>query len=143
MARYRMRIRTDLPAAEAFAFLADLSNFEDWDPGVSSSVQVAGEGPGVGAEYDVEASGSSLRYVVDAYDPPNRIRAKARNRWITSVDVISVSSDGTGSIVAYEADLTLNGVLRLGDPLLKLAFDRIGDKAAAGLQNKLDGTRVD
>ena len=142
MARYRMRIHTDRPAADSFAFMADLTTFAEWDPGVSSSVQVVGTEPGVGAEYEVEASGSTLRYIVEVYDAPNRIRARARNRWITSVDVISVADDLAGSIVTYEADLTLNGILKLGDPLLKLAFDRIGDKAAAGLLDRLDGTRL-
>ena len=103
MARYRMRIRTDWPADEAFAYLADLSNFAERDPGVASSVQVAGDGPGVGAEYYVEASGSVLRYIVDEHESPNRIRAHARNRWLTSVDTISVSSDGPGSVVSYDA----------------------------------------
>ncbi len=142
MARYRMRIRTDWPADEAFAYLADLSNFAEWDPGVASSVQVAGDGPGVGAEYDVEASGSVLRYIVDEHEPPNRIRAHARNRWLTSVDTISVSSDGPGSVVSYDADLQLHGILRLGDPILALAFRRIGDRAADGLRERLGGSRI-
>ena len=142
MARYVMRVRTDLDVEAAFGFMADLSNFAEWDPGVSSAEQVKGDGPGLGAEYDVEASGSMLRYVVDAFDAPNRLRARASNRFITSVDAISVSADVDGSIVTYDADLTLNGVLRLGDPILKLAFQRIGDKAARGLVDRLDGIRL-
>jgi hypothetical protein len=143
MARYRMRIRTDWPATESFAYLGDLSNFDDWDPGVASSVQVVGDGPGVGAEYDVDASGSVLHYVVDLHDPPHRIRARARNRWLTSIDTISVAADGGGSVVTYDADLQLHGILRLGDPILALAFRRIGDRAADGLLERLHGTRLD
>ena len=142
MARYLMRVRTDLPVDDAFWFMADLSNFAAWDPGVSSAEQVKGDGPGLGAEYDVEASGSMLRYVVDAFDAPNRIRARAANRFITSIDAISVSADGTGSIVSYDADLTFNGPLFVAEPFLKLAFKRIGDKAARGLVERLDGIRL-
>ena len=140
MARYRMRVRTDWSAPEAFAYLADLSNFADWDPGIESSVQVVGDGPGVGAEYDVDASGSVLRYVVDVFDAPHRIRAHARNRWLTSVDTISVSTEGTGSVVSYDADLRLHGILRVGDPILSVIFKRIGDRASDGLRQKLQGT---
>ncbi len=140
MARYLMRVRTDLTPDQAFAYVADLRNFAEWDPGVSSAEQVVGDGPRVGAEYDVEASGSMLRYVTEACDPPLVVRARARNRWITSVDTITVSPDDPGSVVTYDADLTLNGVLRLGDPVLSLVFRRIGDKAAAGLVAKLEGT---
>jgi carbon monoxide dehydrogenase subunit G len=144
MARYAMTVRTPLPPAEAFAYMSDLSNFDEWDPGVSRAEQVAGSGPAKGAEYELDASGSTLRYVVEHFDPPTKVRATASNRFITSVDTITVEADdpGAGSLVTYDADLTLNGPLRLGDPLLKLAFDRIGDRAAKGLVAKLQGTRV-
>lgn len=142
MARYVMRVRTDRDVDDAFAFMADLTNFAEWDPGVSSAEQVKGDGPGLGAEYDVEASGSMLRYIVESYDEPKQFCARARNRFITSVDTIGVEPDGDGAIVTYDADLTLNGLLRIGDPLLGLAFKRIGDKAAAGLVERLDGIRL-
>lgn len=142
MAHYRMRVRTAWPPSEAFAYMADLTNFAEWDPGVASSEQVAGDGPGIGATYDIEASGSVLQYVVDVFDPDHRIRATGKNRWLTSVDSISVAADGTGSIVTYDADLRLHGPLRLGDPILAIAFNRIGDRAADGLVQKLQGERI-
>lgn len=142
MARYAMRVRTPLPATEAFAYMADLRNFADWDPGVTSSEQVKGDAPMAGAEYDLEASGSMLRYTVERFEPPQVVCATAANRFISSVDTITVEADGDGSIVTYDADLTLNGPLKIGDPLLKLWFDRTGDKAAAGLIQKLEGTRL-
>jgi hypothetical protein len=142
MARYRMRIRTDWSAPDAFAYMADLTNFAEWDPGVSSAEQVAGSGPGLGAEYDIEASGSELRYEVDVFDPGHRVRATGRNRWLTSIDSISVAAEGTGSVVTYDADLVLHGLLKVGDPILTLAFRRIGDRAADGLIEKLQGERI-
>jgi len=42
-------------------------------------------------------------------------------------------------MVTYDAELTLNGLLGLADPLLGLSFKRIGDRAAAGLIRALDG----
>jgi len=142
MARYVMRVRTDLPPAEAFAYMSDLRNFAEWDPGVGSAEQVKGDGPGLSTAYDLDASGSMLRYVVEEYEPPAKVVATASNRFITSVDLITVEPDGAGSIVTYDADLTLNGLLKLGDPLLGVAFKRIGDKAAAGLVEKLQGVRL-
>lgn len=142
MARYRMRVRTDLSPSEAFAFMADLRNFAEWDPGVSSAEQVGGDGPGLGATYDVEASGSMLRYEVERYEDPEVVTARAANRFITSVDTIAVADDAGGSVITYDADLTLNGLLKVGDPLLGLAFKRIGDKAAAGLVERLEGIRL-
>ena len=53
----------------------------------------------------------------------------------SSTDLSKVQS----SIVTYDAVLKLKGVLGVSDPLLKLAFNRIGDRAAAGLVEALDG----
>jgi hypothetical protein len=144
MARYVMSVRTPMPPRDAFAYLSDLANFDDWDPGVSRAEQVAGDGPGMGAEYELDASGSTLRYVERQFEAPTTVEATARKPFITSVDTITVVPDdpGPGSIVTYDADLTLNGPLRLGDPLLGLAFKRIGDRAADGLVAKLEGTRI-
>ena len=144
MARYVMSVRTPMAPADAFAYLADLSRFDEWDPGISRAEQVEGHGPGEAAVYELDASGTTLRYVVEQYDPPTLVRAKARSTFITSVDTITVepADEGPGSIVTYDADVTLNGLLRIGDPILGLAFDRIGDRAARGLTEKLDGERI-
>ena len=147
MARYLMRIRTDRPPAEVYGYLADVRNFADWDPGTKAARQVKGNGPGPGAEYDLDTAGATLRYVVDAYDPPVRIRLTGRNRFVTSVDTISVTADGqhggqAGAVVTYEADLTGNGPFRVLEPVLKLAFNRLGDKSAEGLVDALDGERL-
>ena len=45
--------------------------------------------------------------------------------------------------MTYDADLRLNGLLRIGDLGLRLVFDRIGDRAAAGLRRVLEGRRAD
>jgi hypothetical protein len=42
-------------------------------------------------------------------------------------------------VVTYDARLGMHGVLRFADPLLALAFARIGDRAAAGLRRALGG----
>ncbi|CAN5145431.1 SRPBCC family protein [soil metagenome] len=142
MARFAMSVRTDRPTEEVFAYMADLSNFSEWDPGVSRSVQVTGRGAGVGAEYELDASGSTLRYVVEDYDAPKKMVATASNRFITSVDTITVDPERGSCVVTYDADLLLNGPLKIGDPILKLVFNRIGEKAAGGLVDQLNGTRL-
>ena len=144
MARYVMSVRAEMAPEDAFAYLSDLSNFDEWDPGVSRAEQVEGTEPGEGAVFELDASGTTLRYVVEMFDPPRAVSAVARSTFITSVDTITVEPDGDapGSVVTYDADLTLNGLLRIGDPFLKLAFGRIGDRAAAGLTEQLDGQRI-
>ncbi|MDH3227231.1 MAG: SRPBCC family protein [Thermoleophilia bacterium] len=46
MGRYIATIRSPSSAERAFDYMADLRNFEEWDPGVRSSTLVAGTSQG-------------------------------------------------------------------------------------------------
>jgi carbon monoxide dehydrogenase subunit G len=126
---------------EAFAYMADLGNFVEWDPGVKAVRQVEGSGGGPDAVFDVTvvAPGPdlTLRYVTEEHDAPHNLLVVARSSVFTSSDRITVEPDGTGSLVTYDADLRLNGVLRVGDLGLRLVFGQIGNRAAAGLRRVL------
>lgn len=142
MAHYVTTIRTEMTPAQAFAYMADLENFAEWDPGVSLAEQVAGDGPGLGAEYRVKASGAELVYKVVEYDAPNRLVAEAKTTFFRSYDIIEVVAHENGCDVTYDATLELNGPLGLADFALGLFFGRIGDKAAAGMVEALDGSKI-
>jgi carbon monoxide dehydrogenase subunit G len=141
MARYVTKVRTARTPQEAFAYMADLRNFAEWDPGVKAVKQVEGSGGGPGTTFDVTVAGPgrdlTLRYVTEEHDAPRNLLVVARSLTLTSIDRITVEPDGTGSVVTYDADLRLNGVLRIGDLGLRLVFGRIGDRAAAGLRRVL------
>jgi len=147
MAHYVATVRTGRPPAEVFAYMADLRNFAEWDPGVEHAEQVAGDGPGPDAEFDVAVTAPrgplTLRYRTIEYEAPEKVVVEARSKLLTSLDTITVRADGDGSLVTYDAVLTLNGIARLADPLLALSFNRIAGRAAAGLVAELDGTRVE
>ncbi|MFT5359458.1 MAG: hypothetical protein ACI9KE_006701 [Polyangiales bacterium] len=145
MARYLTSIATPLGVAEAFTYMADVTHFAEWDPGVKSVRRVAGDGVGVGTAYDltVQAGGTTvMRYEVTEYEPLRRILLVARTAFFISVDAISVEASDSGSIVTYDAELTFKGPLGLFDPLLRRVFRRIGDRAARGLERALDGKAV-
>ena len=141
MARYVTKVKTAKTPQEAFAYMADLRNFAEWDPGVKAVKQVEGSGGGPDTVFDVTVASpgldQTLRYVTKEYDAPRNLLVVARSFVFTSIDRITVEPDGTGSVVTYDADLRLNGVLRVGDLGLRLMFGRIGDRAAAGLRRVL------
>jgi carbon monoxide dehydrogenase subunit G len=143
MARYVTTVRTPRSPEDAFAYVADLCNFAEWDPGVVAAEQVEGRGIGLGAVYDVTVKNPgrdiTLRYRTVEIDVPRTIRVVAKSWMFTSDDRITVEPDGAGSLVTYDAELRLNGLLRFGDLGLRIAFGRIGDRAAAGLRTALDG----
>lgn len=142
MARYVTTVRTEQTPSEAFGYMADLRNFAQWDPGVKKVVQVKGVAGGADAEFDVSVSGTTLRYVTEVYEPNTSLLVVAKSRTLKSTDRVTVVADGATTLVTYDALLELNGVLRFADPLLGLAFGRIGDRAAAGLRRVLAGEDV-
>ena len=141
MARYVTTVRTAKTPQEAFDYMADLRNFAEWDPGVKAVRQVQGAGGVPDSVFDVTVAGIgrdlTLRYLTEEYDAPRNLLVVARSSVFTSIDRITVEPDGTGSVVTYDADLRLNGVLRVGDLGLRLMFGQIGDRAAAGLRRAL------
>jgi carbon monoxide dehydrogenase subunit G len=145
MARYVTKVRTARPADEVFAYMADLRNFAEWDPGVKKVVQVKGDGAGPGNEFDVTVSGTTLRYVTKEHVAPTHLLVVAESSTLVSTDRVTVAAadDGAaGCIVTYDADLQLKGVFKVFGPALSVAFGRIGDRAAAGMRRVLDGTEV-
>ncbi len=146
MARYTISIRTPKSPDEAFAYMADLRNFAEWDPGVVSVDQVDGSGPGPEAVFDVKVKAVPkdlvLRYRTMSFESSTKVVARAESKLLTSLDTITVAPDKAGSIVTYDAELTLNGLFSLADPLLGLAFNQIGGRAADGLREALDGVRL-
>jgi hypothetical protein len=148
MASYETTVRTHLPPHEAFDYMADLRNFAEWDPGVRSVEQVAGDGAGTDAAYlvvvDGPGRGVEFRYETIEFDRPESVTVEAVTRMFTSRDRIDVSAaergdPAAGAVVRYRAELTLNGVLRYADPILRPFFDRIAGRADVGLRRALEG----
>ncbi len=141
MAKYTVSVESSKSVEEAFAYMADLRNFANWDPGVLTVTQVAGDGAGPESSFDVAVKsvggGTVLRYETVEYDEPANLLVEARNSKFTSIDRITVVAKDEGSIVTYAAELLLNGCLSPLNPLLGLVFNRIGDRAAAGLRRVL------
>jgi Polyketide cyclase / dehydrase and lipid transport len=144
MAHYRMAFATAMSPQAAFDYMADITHFAQWDPGVSRAALIVGSAGSVGAEYDLSVKfvGTTvMRYTVTEVEAPRRLVLVAQTSLLTSTDEITVAASPTGSVVTYDATLTLKRA-RLADPLLQFAFNRIGDRAAAGLGRALAGSRV-
>lgn len=147
MAHYTVTVRTPRTPHAAFAYMADLRNFAEWDPGVKRVSQVDGSGGGPDASFDVVVAAGrrdlTLRYITVEYDEPRKVVIEARSRLLTSIDRISISVDSTSRcLVTYDAELKLNGPFRYADFALKPIFKRIGDRAARGLVAALDGEEI-
>ena len=141
MARYRASIETQWTPDEAFAYLSDFSTSVEWDPSVVEAGR-GGTGPvGQGSEFRLVAEflgrKTPLTYRIVEYEPPTAVTFVAENATVISRDRITLETIATGTRVTYDADLRLKRLLRLADPLLALAFNRIGNQALAGLSRVL------
>jgi carbon monoxide dehydrogenase subunit G len=145
MARYRATLDTPREREDVFAYLSDFSTTQEWDPGVLDAERLNDAAVGEGTEFRLvtEFLGrkTSLTYRIVEYDPPRAVTFRGENATVISNDRITFEAVDHGTRIAYDADLALKGPLRIADPLLGLAFNRVGDRALAGLRHKLSATR--
>ncbi len=151
MARFVTSISTRAPAALALDHLADFQTVAQWDPGVESARWLSGDPGCVGARYEVVAAFGPRRIpmeyeVVERVDPTEhesgRVVLVASTGSFTSHDTITVTPEGVGSVVEYDALLTLHGVGRVLDWPLDRMFQVIGARAEQGLRAELEGLSV-
>jgi carbon monoxide dehydrogenase subunit G len=133
---------TARPPGEVFAYVADFTKVAEWDPGISSSRRVAGDG-GMGTRYEVGATFASrvipMTYEVVEYTAPTRIVLRGSAATIEAVDAIGFEAQaGGGTRVVYRADFTLKGPLRFFALLMRPLFTRLGRKAVGGLEKTLN-----
>jgi carbon monoxide dehydrogenase subunit G len=145
MARYRATVDTPREREDVFAYLSDFSTTQEWDPGVLEAERLNDGAVGEGTEFRLvtEFLGhkTALTYRIVEYDPPHAVTFRGENATVISKDRITFEVADGSTLVTYDADLALKGPLRIGDSLLGLAFNRVGDRALAGLRHKLAPTR--
>ncbi len=143
MAHYRAVVETEWPIEVAFDYLASFDNVAEWDPGVSEARCLSAEAPAADAVFEVTASFLGRRvpltYETTELEPPNRVVLRAETATVTSLDTLTFTRRGGLTEVTYDAELRLRGPLKLADPLLSLAFGRLGDRAREGLARRLGG----
>ena len=144
MANYTTTVETEWSPEAAFGYLAEFSNVAEWDPGVSSARSISADPLSVGARFEVEASflGRAVPLVYETIEisQPRMVTLRADSGTFVSLDTLTFEpAPGGGTAVTYDATLTFKGPLRIFDPALKLAFNRLGDKARDGLADRLAG----
>lgn len=144
MTRLNERIETSLPIEEAFAYLADFANSEEWDPGVASSTRVDDGDLAVGARYRLGIRRGDrvtpMEYRITVLEPPTRVVLVGEGSGVTAVDDIRFEprADGQGSVVDYTADIRLQGIRRIAEPFLGGMFRSIAQDAADGIERTLE-----
>lgn len=132
-------IRVNRPIDECYRYLSDFSTIEQWDPGVDRSEKLTPGPVRNGSEYriDIRAAGRVLPMTY------RQVHAKT-NGWIelhgegsgfSAIDTLTFTavSDNVTEI-CYRAELTLAWLPEPASLLARPFLNRLGKKAAAGLQ---------
>ncbi|WP_246081612.1 SRPBCC family protein [Nocardioides litoris] len=123
-------------------YLKDFSHAEAWDPGTEECHQETPGEIGVGTRWHnkskIAGVSTELTYTLETLTP-GRIVFVGRNDSAETTDTITVTAKQQGSEVTYEAVIEPKGVGKLGEPILKLLFERIGTKTEEKLVEVLDG----
>jgi hypothetical protein len=81
---------------------------------------------------------TQLIYVVDELVNHQLIHLRGENKTVIAVDTLTFRSVASGTEVTYAAEFTFKGLSRFVAPLLKPAFERLGNEAEAGLCKALN-----
>ena len=125
MPRVTETITVELPIAEAFAYLSDFTNTQEWDPGVEEATQVAGHGAGHGARVEVQFGAGPVKlpltYETTHFEEPTAVTFTTRNRLFHGEDTLTLSSSGSTTTLVWDAVFGFVGPLGLADPILDIA----------------------
>ena len=134
-------------ADEVFAYLADFTTTEEWDPPTRSTELVSGDG-GVGTRYrnisKFLGKETETIYTVVTHDAPHRLELSGDASSMRLHDTITVEDLGDDVRVTYRAEFHPEGAAKLATPLLPPALKVLGDSAADQMEKclrRLPGSR--
>jgi carbon monoxide dehydrogenase subunit G len=131
----------DKPLNAVFDYLSDFTTTTEWDPGTVVTVRQHGNG-GIGTTYlntsQFLGRRTQLTYVVDELVDRQLIQLRGENKTVTAVDTLTFRLVPSGTEVTYAAEFTFKGPSRFVAPLLRPAFERLGNEAEAGLRKALN-----
>lgn len=126
---------------EAFAYMADFTTTNDWDPATVVTEKLSGDG-GLGSRYrnvtEFNGNQTQLEYVVTDYRLNDRVELRGENNTLSAVDTMTFRKTSSGTRVTYSAEFTFKGVYRLASPFLRGAFAKLEAGALQGLKQHLN-----
>jgi hypothetical protein len=142
MAHSENRLHTHHTPEAAFDFISDFRHAALWDPN-TRSVTKQSDGPiGQGTRFLLEAPllGVTLEFphTIEVYERPSRLVFAGATQFFRYREQVSFAIDGEGTAIDYKAAMCLRSLLTLGNPILSLIYQRIGDSATRGIVPALD-----
>lgn len=142
MTKLHETIDTTLDRAAAFAYISDWSLQAEWDPNTVSAARIGDGGPEVGARYALEVKGfrspMPMEYRITELVEPERLVLIGEGSGVWTEDILTFEETETGTRVDYQAEIKLNGALKVVQPFLGRYFDNLGQGVVEGMKRELD-----
>ncbi|MAT91913.1 MAG: retinol dehydrogenase [Halioglobus sp.] len=134
------QIEVDRPLREVYAYIAEFSRIQEWDPGVARGVKLTPGSPAVGSEYRIDMkAGFSLHYRIVELEPCARMRMEVDSKVFTAREEIRFAAlKGGGTRVRYIAEFTFPAPLAAANKAYPAAMERVGKSTMRGLQAALE-----
>jgi hypothetical protein len=147
MAHSFNQLHTRRSPEAAFDFISDFRHASLWDPR-TQSVQKLTEGPiARGTRFLLRARllgpiGMDFPYEIVEFERPSVITFAGSTRCFEYRERVTFASDGPGTMITWDAGMKLRSLLALGNPILSLLYQRIGDDATGGIARVLEQARA-
>ena len=136
------RLTVPVALGPVAAYLSDLANSVHWDPHTVRCDRLGGAPLAMGSRYaHTRAFGGyevTLEMAVVELEPKRHVAWQGGNEFGAGREELSFAPDGRdATAVTHTVDITLQGMARLGNPLLESVMTRIADDGTEAMRAAL------
>lgn len=124
---------------EAFAYIAEFSRIEQWDPAVAKATKLTHGKPAVGSRYQIDMNaGFSLFYEVVEFENNKRLLMTVESKLFTAKEEIIFTASTAGTKVRYIAKFDFIASIAMVNRLFPSIMERAGSSAVEGMRKALE-----
>ncbi|MFT6757193.1 MAG: dehydrogenase/reductase SDR family protein 12 [Chitinophagales bacterium] len=125
---------------EAFAYVAEFSRIEQWDPAVAKASKLSSGKPGVGSRYQIDMkAGFTLYYEIIEFEANKRLLMTVDSKLFIAEEEILFTTSGSSTKVRYIANFNFPAPVAMISRLSPAVMDWVGNAALEGLRQALEG----
>jgi dehydrogenase/reductase SDR family protein 12 len=124
---------------ESFAYIAEFSRIEQWDPAVAKGTKLTSGKPAIGSRYQIDMNaGFSLYYEIIEFEENKRLLMTVASKLFTAKEEIIFSETATGTKIRYIAKFDFPAPIAFLNRVMPGVMDRVGNSALEGMRQALE-----